>query len=83
MKRRVFNVPIILEVNNDGFLASCTLIQGAFAEGDTPEEALFNLFDVIHLIISYRRERGEEIPNELVNLACKVKSFSFTIPISI
>jgi len=40
-------------------LANCPLIQGAFAEGDTIEEAIFNCLDVIKMILEYRDERGE------------------------
>ena len=50
---------IVLKVNDDGFLASVTGLQGAFAEGDTVEEAIFNCMDVVQLIAAYRSERGE------------------------
>ncbi|MFH1635669.1 MAG: type II toxin-antitoxin system HicB family antitoxin [Chloroflexota bacterium] len=56
---RILYLPIITELNDDGYLARCLDIQGAFAEGDTIEEAIFNCVDVIKLIIAYRVERGE------------------------
>lgn len=46
-----------MEANDDGYLARCPGIQGAFAEGDTIEEAIFNCIDVIKMIIAYRTER--------------------------
>ncbi len=44
MKRKVkmIYLSLTLERNGDGFLARCPLIQGAFAEGDTVSEAIFN-----------------------------------------
>jgi predicted RNase H-like HicB family nuclease len=47
--------------NDDGYLAECPSIQGAFAEGDTIDEALFNCIDVIKMISSYRKERGDAL----------------------
>ncbi len=50
-----------LEKNGDGFLARISGVQGAFAEGDTMEEAIFNCIDVAKLILEYRKERKEPI----------------------
>lgn len=47
---------ITLEKNDDGFLASCLSIDGAFAEGDTEFDALYNLFDVIHMLKDYKKD---------------------------
>ena len=52
---------LVLETNDDGYLASVPGIQGAFAEGDTIEEAIFNCADVIKLITACRAERGESL----------------------
>jgi predicted RNase H-like HicB family nuclease len=51
-------VSLVVERNGDGYLASVPSIQGAFAEGDTIEEAIFNCADVLEMISVYRRERG-------------------------
>jgi len=51
----------VLEANDDGYLASAPGIQGAFAESDTIEEAIFNCVDVVKLIAAYRTERGESL----------------------
>ena len=48
------NIQIV--VNGDGFLAKCVGVQGAFAEGDTPYQALYNLWDVMSMIAEYRQE---------------------------
>ncbi len=59
---------IVVESNDDGYLARCPGIQGAFAEGDTIEEAIFNCIDVIKMIIAYRAERGESLGFNEVDL---------------
>ena len=58
---RIAHLPVTLERNDDGFLASCPMIQGAFAEGDTIDEALFNCVDVVRMILAYRDERAEPL----------------------
>lgn len=50
---------VLVEVNGDGYLASVPGIQGAVAEGDTMEEAIFNCVDVVNMIAAYRADRGE------------------------
>ncbi len=58
---RAIFLSLILEPNDDGYLASVPGLQGAFAEGDTVEEAIFNCVDVVKLIAAYRAERGERL----------------------
>jgi hypothetical protein len=48
------NIQII--TNEDGFLAKCKGVQGGFAEGNTPYQALYNLWDVLGMISDYRGE---------------------------
>jgi len=80
---KIAHLLFTIERNDDGFLASCPLIQGAFAEGDTIEEAIFNCLDVVKMILEYRDERGEPIlKGNLEELKVKEK-ISFTIPIEI
>lgn len=52
---------MIVEKNDDGFLATIPDLQGAFAEGDTMEEAVFNCVDIVKLIAAYRQERGDDV----------------------
>jgi len=73
---------IKIERNDDGFLASIPDIQGAFAEGDTIEEAIFNCIDVIKMIVEYRKERGEELGIQAFNFS-KSNSLTFSVPIGI
>jgi predicted RNase H-like HicB family nuclease len=51
----------VVEANDDGYLASVPGVQGAFAEGDTLEEADFSCVDVLKMILAYRTERGEAL----------------------
>ncbi len=46
-------------------IASCPLIPEARAQGETYEECLANIKEVLELCLEYRKERGEEIPEEL------------------
>jgi predicted RNase H-like HicB family nuclease len=47
LSKNIFYLPIVIEMNNDGYLASSPDIQGAFAEGDTTHDAIFNCVDVV------------------------------------
>lgn len=50
----------------DGFyIASCPLIPEAHAQGETYEECLANIKEVLELCLGFRKERGEEIPEEI------------------
>lgn len=57
---------VIMRKAPDGFyIASCPVIQEAKAQGATYEECLANIKEVLGLCLECRRERGEEIPQEL------------------
>jgi predicted RNase H-like HicB family nuclease len=58
---RAAYLSLVVEPNDDGYLAQCPGIQGAFAEGESLEEAIFNCVDVIKMIAAYRTERGESL----------------------
>ena len=55
--KKAFWLSIVIEMNDDGYLASVPGLQGAFAEGDSIEEAVFNCVDVVKMIAAYRAER--------------------------
>ena len=46
------------------YIASCPLIPEAHAQGKTYALCLSSMKDVMKLCIDYRRERGEEVPEE-------------------
>jgi predicted RNase H-like HicB family nuclease len=57
---------IIVRKAPDGFyIASCPLIPEAHAQGESYEECLANIKGVLKLCIEYRKERNEEIPDEV------------------
>jgi predicted RNase H-like HicB family nuclease len=80
--RKAILLSLIVEFNDDGFLASCPGIQGAFAEGDTIEEAIFNCIDMIKMIASYRAERGESLKLDTVELTPNTQ-VAISIPIGV
>jgi predicted RNase H-like HicB family nuclease len=50
----------------DGFyIASCPVLPEAKAQGETYEECLANIKEVLELCLECRRERCEEIPQEI------------------
>ena len=78
---RITDFKITVQENEGGgYLARCDDIQGAFAEGDTPEDAIANCIGVIDMIISYRRERNEQLP---LKKQRETESVSVSIPILI
>jgi len=81
LHRAVF-LSIVLETNEDGYLATVPGLQGAFAEGDTVEEAIFNCVDVVKMISAYRAERGESLGLNEVELGPDMH-LTVAIPIGI
>jgi len=57
---------ILIRKAPDGFyIASCPLIPEAQAQGRTDEECIANIKEVLELCLEFRKERGEEIPEEI------------------
>ena len=74
---RNIKFPVIIEKDADGYFAICPDLQGCYTQGETYEQALSNIKEVIDLIIEDMTENGEEIsaPDEVsftsVELAVK------------
>ncbi len=66
---RAVLLSLVLEANDSGYLASVPGVQGAFAEGDTMEGAIFNCIEVVKMIAAYRTERGESLSFTEIELA--------------
>jgi len=77
MKIADFDITV-QENEGGGYLARCDDIQGAFAEGDIPEDAIANCISVIDMIIAYRCERNEQVP---LKKQREIESVSVSIPI--
>lgn len=57
---------VIVRKAPDGFyLASCPVVPEARAQGETLEKCLANIKEVLELCLEFRKERGEEIPEEI------------------
>jgi predicted RNase H-like HicB family nuclease len=57
---------IVIRKAPDGvYIASCPLIPEAHAQGKSYEKCLANIQEVLELCIEYRKERSEEIPDEV------------------
>ncbi len=57
---------VIMRKAPDGFyIATCPLIPEARAQGESYEECLANIKEVLELCLEYRKQRGEEIPQEI------------------
>ena len=64
---------VVIRKAPDGFyIASCPLVPEAHAQGETNEECMANIKEVLELCLEYRRERGEEIPEEIGTSKVKV-----------
>ena len=72
-KKSAIMLSMIVEPNDDGYLVSVPGMQGAFAESDTIEEAMFNCVDVAKMIIAYRLERHEQIGFNKIGFTPKIR----------
>lgn len=56
---------VIIRKAPDGYsIASCPAVPEARAQGKTCGECMANIKEVLKLCLQYRKERGEEIPQE-------------------
>ena len=64
---------VIVRKAPDGFyIASCPLVLEAHAQGETYKECLSSIKEVLQLCLEYRKERGEEIPEETATKKVKI-----------
>jgi len=56
-----YNFSIVIEHDKDGFFIRCPELQGCYTQGNTYEEAIDNIKDVIKLCVEDMRENDEEI----------------------
>ncbi len=65
-----YNLPVIIQKDEDGYFAYCPELQGCYTQGETYEEALANLKDAVALHVQDRLKNGESIPKpEILNIA--------------
>lgn len=56
----------IEELEEGGYLATCPVLNGCHAEGETIAEAIENIQEAARLVIEFRLERGLELPDILL-----------------
>jgi len=57
-----YRLNVVVEKDEDGYVAHCVDLQGCHAQGDNYEEALANIEDAIRLHVEDRLQRGEPVP---------------------
>lgn len=58
LKLKKYNLQIIIEQDEDGvYVAECPALQGCYAQGETFEEVIENIKDVIAMCIEELKER--------------------------
>lgn len=63
MEKRYYFFPVVIgPLEEGGFLASCPVLQGCRAEGESYGEVIENMQDVIKTHIEARKTYGEPIP---------------------
>jgi len=60
----VLDFKVFLEPDEDGgYVVVCPSLQGCYSQGETVEEALANIREVIEMCLEELRERAEPIPD--------------------
>ena len=65
---KVYTFTVIIEKDEDGYFANVPEMQGCYTQGDTYEETIENVKDVIALHIESRLEHNEPVPNSRENM---------------
>lgn len=75
--------PIIVEpLDEGGFLAVCSVLQGCRAEGETYAKAIENIEDVIKVHLEARQAHGEIMPEVSVPPKTKLQ-LTFPLPVAV
>ena len=65
-----YDLPTIIEKDEDGYVGYCPRLQGCYVQGTTYEECLSNLKDAMTLHIQDRLANGESIERlEVLSIA--------------
>ena len=57
-----YKFAVVIEKDEDGYVAFCPELQGCYSQGDTYDEALANIADAIRLHIEDILASGETVP---------------------
>jgi predicted RNase H-like HicB family nuclease len=59
---KTYQLQVLIEIDEDGkYVASCPALQGCHSQGDTYEEAMKNIEDVIAMCLEELREENQAI----------------------
>ena len=60
-----YNFQIVIEQDEDGiYVVSVPSLPGCYTQGNTFEEAIKNIKDVIEMVLEELKEEGKEIPTQ-------------------
>ena len=75
-----YKLPVIVEKDKDGYVATCPIWSACFAQGDTFEEAINEISYVASSLVEMYKEEGLSVPLELKETKNKrVQPPSFSI----
>ena len=58
-----YSFPVVIERDEEGYYANCPSLQGCFTDGDTFEEAMKNIQEVIELLLESQKDDEGEVPS--------------------
>ena len=59
---KTYTLQIVVEMDEDGrYVASCPALEGCYSQGDSFEQALHNVRDVVAMCLDELREENKEI----------------------
>ncbi len=60
--QRTYQLQVLVEIDEDGkYVASCPALQGCYTQGDTFEEAMTNIRDVIAMCLGELRDNDKDV----------------------
>lgn len=78
-----YALPVTIEKDKDGYVATCPLWDACFAQGSSLEEAINEISYAASSLVELYREEGLAIPLELKETKKHKSSFSFNFPLII
>lgn len=83
MEKKIYFFPITIEsLEEGGFLATCPVLQGCRAEGETYSQAIENIQDVIKVHIEARKAHKEIIPEVSIPKKTELR-LTLPLPVSL
>ena len=60
--KKTYHLQVLVEIDEDGkYIASCPALKACYTQGDTFEEAMTNIRDVIAMCLDELREENQKI----------------------